>query len=418
MGGACDRRRRPIHVRRRCLRRQRGDPDHRGGVAGEPGADRGRHRHLSDRLCNAGGHRRPARGHLRHPKCVCDGRVRLHRHLAVVRPGAVRSGVDHGPAGARRDRGADGDAGAGHPASSVSGRRARPRLRHLRHRAGASGRGRLSARRRAGDARSGGAGLAHGVFGQRSGRPRHHRRGTVDHAGGAAPRRHAARHSRRDRAVRRTLVSDRPTAVRPRPALVTPGLAGDGGGRRHRRGVPAAGARRCPPRRHAADRSRAVVRRCVHARSWRGLLLLSRQPVVLSGHDHVHAEGSACSAAAGRPGVRTAGARLRRRLAPRRRARTASRYAGAARGVCPSGCGTCRAGADGCAGRGARRAGAGAGAGDFRLRSGNGDGATVRRGAFHGEAGQRRLGRRNVWYDVADRQRRRCRGHRSDLFRS
>ena len=57
---------------------------------------------------------------------------------------------------------------------------------------------------------------------------RHHRRGVEDHADGAAPRRHAARHSRRDRAVRGIAVPDRPAAVRPRFALVVSGLAGDG----------------------------------------------------------------------------------------------------------------------------------------------------------------------------------------------
>ena len=58
-----------------------------------------------------------------------------------------------GAAGARRDRGADGAAGARHAASAVCRRLARPRLRHLRHRARPCRRRRLSARRRAGDAR-------------------------------------------------------------------------------------------------------------------------------------------------------------------------------------------------------------------------------------------------------------------------
>ncbi|MGY3132784.1 MFS family permease [Bradyrhizobium sp. USDA 4501] len=62
--------------------------------------------------------------------------------------------------------------------------------------------------------------------------------------------------------------------------------------------------------------------------------LLLRQPVVLPDHDHVHAEGLADSAATGRAGVRAAGADLRGCLASQRRARPASRHAGADRGLC------------------------------------------------------------------------------------
>ena len=96
------------------------------------------------------------------------GRARLHRHLAVVRAGAIRTRTDRGAAGAGRDRGIDGAAGAGHHSSVVRGCLARPRLRHLRHRARPGGRSRLPARRRAGDVGSGGARLAHGVFRQRA----------------------------------------------------------------------------------------------------------------------------------------------------------------------------------------------------------------------------------------------------------
>ena len=62
----------------------------------------------------------------------------------------------------------------------------------------------------------------------------------------SAPRRHAAGYSRRDRAVRRLVVPDRPAAVRPRSALVALGLAGDGGRRRHHRRLPAARTRELP----------------------------------------------------------------------------------------------------------------------------------------------------------------------------
>ena len=71
----------------------------------------------------------------------------------------------------------------------------------------------------------------------------HRRRGVADHAVGAAARRHAARRSRRDRAVRGTAVPDRPVAVRSRSALDAVALAGDGGRRRHPCRVPAARAR-------------------------------------------------------------------------------------------------------------------------------------------------------------------------------
>ena len=74
------------------------------------------------------------------------------------------------------------------------------------------------------------------------------------------------------------------------------------------------------------------------------------------------------------------------------------------------------AGADGRRGRGAIRAAAGAGVDDFRLRPGAGDGAVIQRRAFHREAGQRRLGRGDVWHDGANRQRRRRRGDRRGIF--
>ena len=64
--------------------------------------------------------------------------------------------------------------------------------------------------------------------------------GIDDHAAGAAPRRHAARSSRCGRPVRGLVVSDRAAAVRARCALGAVGLAGDGGGRRHHRRLPAA----------------------------------------------------------------------------------------------------------------------------------------------------------------------------------
>ena len=136
-------------------------------------------------------------------------------------------------------------------------------------------------------------------------------------------------------------------------ALGAVDLAGDGGRRCHHRRLPAARARCRKPWRHAADRSCAVVGRRVHARSVRGLLFLFREPVILSGHDHVHAEGAAYSAAAGRHGVRAAGADLRDRLAAQRRAGAASRHAGADRGLRDSDGRPCDAGADGGIGRGA-----------------------------------------------------------------
>ena len=212
-------------------------------IACERGADRGGDRDLSHCLCHAGGHRRPARRYPRHQTCLPGRRARLHADVAVVRAGAVRSRTDRRAAGAGRDRGADGAAGARHASFVVFGCSARPRLRHLRHRARARRRRRLSARRRAGDVGSRGSRLARGVFRQCAVRIDHHGRGLAHHADGAAPRRHAARRCRCDRAVRGIAVPDRAAAVRSRSALVAVGLAGDGVGRRHRRGVPAARAR-------------------------------------------------------------------------------------------------------------------------------------------------------------------------------
>ena len=47
---------------------------------------------LPDRLCHAGGHRRPARRYLRHEGRVHRRRVRFYRHLAVV--GLAQSGPE------------------------------------------------------------------------------------------------------------------------------------------------------------------------------------------------------------------------------------------------------------------------------------------------------------------------------------
>ena len=75
------------------------------------------------------------------------------------------------------------------------------------------------------------------------------------------------------------------------------------------------------------------------------------------------------------------------------------------------------AGADGRVGRGARSAVTGIGIGDLRLRPGAGDGAIVRHGTCHGEAGKRRIGRRDVWHNFTDRQCNRRRGDRCYFFR-
>jgi Arabinose efflux permease len=132
----------------------------------------------------------------------------------------------------------------------------------------------------------------------------------------SAPGRHAAGYSGCDRAVSRPAVPDRPAAVRPRSALVAFDVAGDGRRRRHCRRVPAARARGRPPRRHAVDRSCAAVGCGIHARAYCRVLFLLRQFVVLSGHDDLHAEGAADSAAAGWARLPAAGADLRDRFAP------------------------------------------------------------------------------------------------------
>ena len=131
---------------------------------------------------------------------------------------------------------------------------------------------------------------------------------------------------------------------------------------------------------------------------------------------HVHAARVAYSAAAGRHGLRAAGAGLRDRLATQQRAGATSRHAGADRGLRASSGGPRGTGADGGMGRVARRAFAGAGVGHFRLRPGAGDGAVVQRGAFDGEAGQRRFGRRDVRHHDANRQCRRRRGDRCGIL--
>ena len=180
------------------------------------GGDRIRHRDLSDRLCDADRDRRPAWRHLRHQGRVSRGRIRLHADLAVVRPGAIRARADRRAAGAGRDRGADGAAGAGHAASLVRRSCAEPRLRHLWHRARARRSGRLRARRHAGEPRSRRCRLACRVLCQRPVRLRHSGGGREDHAIGPAPGRHAARCSRRRRAVSGPVVPDRAAVVRPR----------------------------------------------------------------------------------------------------------------------------------------------------------------------------------------------------------
>jgi MFS family permease len=74
------------------------------------------------------------------------------------------------------------------------------------------------------------------------------------------------------------------------------------------------------------------------------------------------------------------------------------------------------AAADGRRGRDALRAAAGVGAHDFRLWPRAGDGAAIRRRAFHRAAAQRRLGRGDVRHDGSDRQRCRGRGDRRGIF--
>jgi hypothetical protein len=201
--GTGDRRRRAIHVRGRCLHRQCCDTNHCRRIARQFGADRGGDRDLSHCLCLAGDYRRPARRYLRHPECISGRRARLHTHVAVVRAGANRTRIDPRAAGAGRDRGADGAAGARHPSSAVFRFVAWPGLWHLRHGAWPSGRGRLFARRRAGDVGSGGIGLARGVFRQPAVRPDHHACCLADHAVDTPACRYQAGCSRRDRACSR-----------------------------------------------------------------------------------------------------------------------------------------------------------------------------------------------------------------------
>ena len=98
--------------------------------------------------------------------------------------------------------------------------RSGPRLCRLWRRARACRRCRFCAWRGAGDVGSRRPRLARGVLRQRAVRTCTSLPRLANHADGAAPRRHAARHSRRRRAVCWLAVPDRPAAVRPRGALV------------------------------------------------------------------------------------------------------------------------------------------------------------------------------------------------------
>ena len=91
--GAGDRRRRAIHVRRRCFIVNVAIPT----IAVEL--------HTSSAQIEAviaiyliamrrGGHRRPARRYPRHQERLHRGRVRIYVDVAVVRAGAIRSGID------------------------------------------------------------------------------------------------------------------------------------------------------------------------------------------------------------------------------------------------------------------------------------------------------------------------------------
>ena len=163
------------------------------------------HRDLSDRLCDLDRDRRPARRHLRHQaRCFCRACSASPLTSLWCGAGAVRSGTDRRAAGAGCDRGTDGAAGAGDAASVV--------LRCMR----AAARSRSTAS--CWDLPARPASLLGGALvtldlaglGWRAVFLVNVPFGLLiiaaaaaDHAVGAAPGRHAARHSRRDRAVYR-----------------------------------------------------------------------------------------------------------------------------------------------------------------------------------------------------------------------
>ncbi len=160
------------------------------------------------------------------------GVTRLHAGLAVVRAVGIGRDADLRPRRARRRCSDDGAAGARLDPHAVPRRCARARLRHLRRRDRPGRRGRLHARRLAGDAEPRRPRLAQHLLRQRADRRGHRaRRGMAD-AGDAAQRRHAARPARGRRAVRRAARPGRAADVRSRTRLAVVALARDGG-RRH-----------------------------------------------------------------------------------------------------------------------------------------------------------------------------------------
>ena len=288
--GIGQRRRGAVSCRGRCVHRQRRDPVDPRRPARRRGRDPGGHRGLPDRLCRTGDHRRPSRRHRRAQARVHRRRTRLHAGLAVVR--AVRIGADADLRARRtgRSRGDDGAAGARHDPHAVPGRRARPRLHHLRRRDRPWRRLRLHARRLAGDAEPRRPWLAQHLLRQRAGRPRHRARRRTAHAGDAAQHRHATRPARRRRAVRRIARRDRAADVRARARLAVVAVARHVGRRLGAGRLRATSAPHGTPWRHAADRPRTARGPHLHRRHVRDVLLLSRQPVVLLRADPLHPE--------------------------------------------------------------------------------------------------------------------------------
>jgi hypothetical protein len=137
-----------------------------------------------------------------------------------------------------------------------------------------------------------------------------------------APRRAG---TRRDGLVYRAIGPDWSIAVRPRRAVGVVDLADHGRWCGCHCRLRPAGAQDRGAGRHAADRSQPACRCRLHARPVRGVLFLLRQPVVLSGDDVVRARRIANCAAAGRGGVRAAGAGLCCRLPAQWHAGAASR---------------------------------------------------------------------------------------------
>ena len=230
--GTGERRRGAVPRRGRCVHRQRRDPVDPRRPACRCRRDPGCRRGLPDRLCRAGDHRRPAGRHRRPQARVHRRRPRLHAGLAVVRAVRIAADADLRPRRAGRCRGDDGAAGARLHPHAVPRRRTRSRLRHLRRRDRPGRRGRLHARRLAGDAGPRRPRLAQHLLRQRADRRGHRVRRCMADAGDAAQRRHAAGPARGRRAVRRTARPARAADVRPRTRLAVVALARDGS--RHR----------------------------------------------------------------------------------------------------------------------------------------------------------------------------------------